>query len=236
MWDGQSMCRAYQKCVSCCDCAPPAYSPPGHRAQVQAVAGDAAQQGSAGDQHGSAGEQQGSAKEADPEPVDAEMGTDAAELVAKCSLTTEEALGVNREMKATTCVQELPAIPENAEVGPYDMQTIWRRVKSSYHSVLRKRKVCTIAPAVGMTRVKESKKLGAYVARTVDGSRLVIAPDTCAEVSMARAGVRDASWRQVEAGPVTAQGLSESTTELNELMCIQVRMRCGAPVVRYYAE
>ena len=60
------------------------------------------------------------------------MGTDAAELVAKCSLTTEEALEVNREMKATNCVQELPTIPENAEVGPYDM-IIWQH-GYLYHS------------------------------------------------------------------------------------------------------
>ena len=261
MWDGQSMCRACQKCVSCCDCAPPAYSLQGHRAQVQAMTGDAEQQGSAGDQQGSAGDQQGSAGEADSEPADTEMGTSTAELMEgydltdeeaeentatmlQYNLTTEEALEVSREMtlwdmqysdgvsgKATNCVQELPAIPENAEVGPYDMQTIWRRAKAAYHSVVRKRKVCTIAPAVGMTRVKESKKLGAYVARSADGGRMVIAPDTCAEVSMARAGIRDASWRPVEAEPVTAQGLSESTTELNELVCIPMRMRCGAPIV-----
>ena len=173
-----------------------------------------------------------------------EEAEEVAATILQYNLTTEEALEVSKEMtlwdmqysnsvsdKATNSVQELPTILENAEVGPYNMQNIWRRVKSVCHSVVRKRKVCTIAPAVGMTRVKESKKLGAYVARTVDGSRLVIAPDTCAEVSMARAGVRDALWRPMEAEQMTAQGLSESTTELNELVCIPMRMRCGAPVV-----
>ena len=55
MWDGQSMCRACQKCMCCCDCAPPAYSPPVHKARVQAMAGGAAQRRSARDQQGPAG-------------------------------------------------------------------------------------------------------------------------------------------------------------------------------------
>ena len=38
----------------------------------------------------------------------------------------------------------------------------------------------------------------------------MVAPDTCAEVSMIREGAEDASWSDVEALPVTAQGLSSS--------------------------
>ena len=34
MWNDQSMCRGCRQCMSCCDCAPPAYSTPGHRSQV----------------------------------------------------------------------------------------------------------------------------------------------------------------------------------------------------------
>ena len=109
-----------------------------------------------------------------------------------------------------------------------EMQCTSAEVKMSTE---RKRKACTIAPAVGMTRVKESKKLGAYLAQTTEGTRLVVAPDTCAEVSMVRAGTRDASWRRVEAEPITAQGLSEKTTNLSELVCIPMRMRCGAQIV-----
>ena len=52
------------------------------------------------------------------------MGTDAAELVAKCSLTTEETLEVNREMKATDCVQELPAIPESTWLDDFKNRCI----------------------------------------------------------------------------------------------------------------
>ena len=61
IWDGQSMCRACQKCmlVSCFDCAPPAYSPPGHKARVQAMIGDAEQQVISRDQLVNSRDQQG---------------------------------------------------------------------------------------------------------------------------------------------------------------------------------
>ena len=109
--------------------------------------------------------------------------------------------------KAANCVAQLPTIPEQKEVGPYNMQTIWRRV----WSVLGKRKYCTIAPALDTDRrTQECKKLGAFMATTAAGTRtvVVVAPDTCAEVSMIRAGAEDASWTEVQAAPITAQGLS----------------------------
>ena len=119
----------------------------------------------------------------------------------------------------------MPAIPEDREVGPHFMQTIWTKVSS----VLGKRKQCTIAPAQAHGS-KECKKLGAYVARTTADTRLVVAPDTCAEVSMVREGAEDTSWTEVEAPPVTAQGLSSSTTNLDRLVGVPMRMRSGAAV------
>ena len=92
--------------------------------------------------------------------------------------------------KATNCVAQLPAIPEHKEVGPYDMQTIWRRV----WSVLGKRRHCTMAPTLGTgRRPQECKKLGAFMATTTAGTRTIVAPDTCAEASTIRAGAEDAS-------------------------------------------
>ena len=138
-----------------------------------------------------------------------------------------------RSGKATSSVVELPAIPEEREVGPYDMQTIWIKMKS----VLGKRKHCTIAPAVfapvmDKTQCRECEKLGAYVARTTAGNRLVVAPDTCAEVTMIRAGTEDASWVEIRnPTPVSAQGLSETTTSLDRLVKVPMVMRAGSKQV-----
>jgi hypothetical protein len=121
--------------------------------------------------------------------------------------------------------QLMPAIPEDREVDPLDMQTIWKQVRS----ILGKRKQCTIAPAQAHGS-KECKKLGAYVARTTGNTRVVVAPDTCAEVSMIREGAEDASWTEIEAPPVTAQGLSSSTTDLDRLVGVPMIMRSGAQV------
>ena len=69
--------------------------------------------------------------------------------------------------------EHMPAIPEDREVGPYSMQTIWKRVRS----VLGKRKQCIIAPLQAQGS-KECKELGAYVAKTTASTRIVVAPDT----------------------------------------------------------
>ena len=119
----------------------------------------------------------------------------------------------------------MPAVPEDREVGPHVMQTIWKQVRS----VLGKRNLCTIAPAQAHGS-KECKELGVYVARTTAGTRMVVAPNTCAEVSMIREGAEDASWTEVDAPPVIAQGLSSSTTDRDRLVGVPIRMRSGATV------
>ena len=67
------------------------------------------------------------AEDSTDEELDAE-GMIAAEAI---ELDQEMAMCVMQQTdgvpgKAT--VAQLPAIPEHGEVGPYDMQTIWRRV------------------------------------------------------------------------------------------------------------
>ena len=138
MYAGQSWCRGCSKCTMCCMCRPPAYR------------SDAFQGPEDGD--GAEGERTGSESDSE-EPLDPEVAADMEEH----GLTRDEATELGREMdlvdmqqsdgrsgKASNCVMELPAIPEEREVGPYDMQTIWMVAKS----MMRKRKLCVIAPAV----------------------------------------------------------------------------------------
>ena len=47
---------------------------------------------------------------------------------------------------------------------------------------------------------------------------------------MVREGAEDASWTDVEAPPVTAQGLSSSTTNLDRLMGVPMMISSGAAV------
>lgn len=58
----------------------------------------------------------------------------------------------------------------------------------------------------------------------------MVAPNTCAEVSMIIEGAEDASWSDVDAPPVTAQGLSSTTTKLDRLVGVPMMMRSGAAV------
>ena len=170
MYTGQSWCQGCSKCTVCCMCRPPAY-------RSEAFRGPANDSGAGRELTGSESDSEGSL---DPE---------AAADVEEYGLTRDEATDLGKETnlvdiqqsnersgKASNCASELPAIPEEREVGSYDMQTIWVRAKS----MMRKRKLCIIAPAVfapvmEKTQCRECKKLGAYVARTTAGSRMVVA-------------------------------------------------------------